>query len=94
MPWLAFFCRFEIGVSESLVDFVQPKLKAFQDKAQAAVDAAAQGTADHEQAALVLNLAHAIRQMTIAAVQDAVVLADKYPDNDFHIFLEGHEEFK
>lgn len=87
-------CRFAIGVSESLVNYMMPKLRGFEEAAQAAVDAVAQGTSEGEDAALFLNLAQTLRQMMIIAIQDAVVLAEKYPENDFIKRLEEHEEFR
>ena len=87
-------CRFAIGVSESLINHMMPKLRDFEEAAQAAVDAVAQGTSEGEDAALFLNLAQTMRQMMIISIQDAVVLADKYPENDFIKRLEEHEDFR
>lgn len=83
-----------MGVPESLVDYVMPKLKTSELAAKSAADAAREDGAEPGDKVLYVNLAGTLRQLVIASIQDAVVMADRYPENDFIAFLAMNEDFK
>lgn len=82
------------AIPEDLVYHVMPSLCAFCEAAEAASKAAAAGDKSMRAAAGCLATAKVMRMALVVAIQDAVVLADTYPDNLLIRDLKGHAMFE
>ena len=79
--------RFHAAVPEELVQLLMPGLAALEQAVAAA-------TAAGKPSAVADNLARLLRMLAVVVVQDALELADRYPDNPVHRMLLQNDRFK
>jgi hypothetical protein len=78
---------FHAAVPEELVQLLMPGLAALEREIAAA-------RAAGKPSALADNLARLLRMLAVVVVQDALELADRYPDNPVHRMLLRNARFK
>ena len=87
--------RFHVAVPEELVQLLMPQLAQLEAEVQAAKEAAAgQGADARERASKAEARVRVLRVLVVAAVQDALELAQEYSSNRVHALLWSSAAFK
>lgn len=86
--------RMRIAVPQELIDHAWPGLQQFTSQVEEAVTAAAAGDEAAAAAARHRHLARVFNAVITIAIQDAIELADVYPDNPFIADMKQHPLFR
>lgn len=87
--------RFHVAVPEELVYQLLPGLKALEEQVQARLNAAAGDKKRvDKQAQLGRRMVQVLRMGAVVVVQDALELAERYPNNPIHKYLLEDDTFR
>ena len=86
--------RFHVGVPAPLVELLMPGLAELQKAADHAQQAAAAGSRSGRVAPQAATVAKVLHMGAVIVVQDALELAERFPDNPIHKLLMGYASFR